>query len=124
VTGQVGDNLLDRVDPGIKNAVAILRAHGIETDESCEGTRGHCYPEPTVTFHGDHAEGFKALSIALQHGLKPVKLRRYWHVIDGEPVGPHWEMTFYHPNGGGLQLVKQENGELVYEWGQSHPTEG
>ncbi len=35
-----------------------------------------------------------ALSVALQHGLRVCELRRYYSVEDGEPVGPHWEMTF------------------------------
>jgi len=32
----------------------------------------------------------------LQNGLKPSKLGRIWTVIDGEPTGPFWEMTFTH----------------------------
>jgi hypothetical protein len=83
------------LDEGIKHQVEILSANGIETYESCEGGVGHCFPEPTIRFHGDQAEGFKALAIAAQHGLRVSALRRFWSVIDGEPVGPKWEMTFY-----------------------------
>lgn len=83
------------LDPGIKRAVEILFSHGIETYESCEGGPGHSYPEPAVRFHGDRSEGFKALAIALQHAL-PVKcIRRIWNIIDGEPVGPDWEIVFW-----------------------------
>jgi hypothetical protein len=32
-------------------------------------------------------KGFKALDIALQFDLKPADLRRYYSVIDSEPVG-------------------------------------
>ena len=82
------------LDEGIKHEVEILAEGGIETYESCEGGIGHCFTEPTVRFHGHKEEGFKALAIALQNGLKPSALRRIWTIIDGEPVGPDWEMTF------------------------------
>ena len=82
------------IDPGIAKAVRILWDAGIETFESCEGGPGHSFHEPTVRFHGGRSEGFRALAITHQHGLKVSGLRRYWDVIDGEPVGPHWELTF------------------------------
>ena len=84
------------LDKGIQHEVEILVEGGIETYESCEGGTGHCYPEPTVRFCGERSEGFKALAIALQNDLKPSALRRIWNIIDGEPVGPDWEMTFTH----------------------------
>jgi hypothetical protein len=84
------------LDAGIVREVETLCGNGIETYESCEGGVGHCFPEPTVRFHGERSEGFKALAIALQNDLKPSNLRRFWDIIDGEPVGPHWEMTFTH----------------------------
>ena len=87
------------LDKGIKHEVEILAEGGIETYESCEGGIGHCFPEPTVRFYGERSEGFKALAIALQNGLKPSFLRRIWNIIDGEPVGPDWEMTFTHIDG-------------------------
>lgn len=82
------------IDPGIRREVSILWKNGIETTESCEGGRGHSFPEPTVRFYGDQSEGFKALAIALRHGLKVSELRRYWSIQDGEPNGPYWEITF------------------------------
>ena len=85
---------LDDLDKGIRSVVQLLIANGVETFESCEGGKGHAFFEPTVRFHGGHAEGFRALSIALQHGLRVCELRRYYSIEDGEPVGPHWEMTF------------------------------
>lgn len=60
------DSQLDR---GILRHVEALRAAGIETFESCEGGSGHAYPEPTVRFHGDRSEGFKAFAAARQAGL-------------------------------------------------------
>src|SRR5688500_8051621 len=66
------------LDPGIVSAVRILRAAGIETFESCEGGPGHSYPEPAVRFNGDIAEGFMALTVAVQAGLSVHALRRVW----------------------------------------------
>ena len=72
----------------------ILWENGVETFESCEGGRGHSFPEPTVRFHGQQDEGLRALAVALQRGLKVTELRRYYTVINGEPHGPYWEMIF------------------------------
>jgi hypothetical protein len=83
------------IDPGIRHHVSVLRLAGVETFESCEGGEGHAFYEPTVRFHGDASEGFRALAVALRHQLKVSELRRYYSVQDGEPHGPHWEMTFY-----------------------------
>lgn len=82
------------LDKGIAPYVTALRAAGIETFESCEGGKGHSYPEPTVRFHGDRSEGFKALAVAQQQTLPVASIRRIWPIIDGEPTGPWWEMTF------------------------------
>lgn len=87
--------LRDDLDPGVRVYVEALREAGIETYESCEGGEGHTYSEPGVRFHGQRDEGFRALAVALQHGLPVRALHRCWHVEDGEPVGPHWELTFW-----------------------------
>jgi hypothetical protein len=88
----------DFIDAGIRREVMILSQNGIETFESCEGGPGHTFPEPTIRFCGDRAAGFKALAIAFTYGLQPHALRRCYAVIDGEPVGPDWEMTFSKPD--------------------------
>lgn len=85
---------IEHLDPGIADIVALLLSKGVETFESCQGGPGHAFPEPTVRFYGHRDEGFRALAIALQHGLRVSEVRRYWSVIDGEPTGPHWEMVF------------------------------
>jgi hypothetical protein len=85
------------LDPGIVEAVRVLRAGGIETFESCEGGDGHAYTEPTVRFHGDRAEGLRALAVALDACLPVDELRRTWPVIEGEPTGPWWELVFKSP---------------------------
>lgn len=83
------------LDPGIRDAVLLLRDDGVETFESCQGGPGHNYPVPTIRFHGGQADGFRVLGLALQSGLPVSDLRRVWSVIDGDPVGPDWELTFY-----------------------------
>jgi hypothetical protein len=82
------------LDTGIQMAVQALVAAGVETFESCEGGIGHAYLEPTVRFHGDHAEGLRALSVAMRAALPVRELRRVWPVLDNEPTGPWWELTF------------------------------
>ena len=94
------DDWLASLDPGIAPYVDVLDAAGIATYESCEGghDRGHSYPEPAIRFYGDRAEGFRALAVAVQHGLPVRAIRRFWSVDrHGEPEGPHWEMAFWEP---------------------------
>lgn len=107
---------IKNLDKGIRREVEILRENGVETFESCEGGHGHPFPEPTVRFHGSLAEGFRALGIALQHGLRVLDLRRVWSVENNEPVGPHWEMIFNHPNGSGARSVKKKDGTVTWKW--------
>ncbi len=85
------------LDPGIAEAVILLREAGIETFESCEGGPGHSYPEPTVAFNGEPSAGFQAYAVAVQHGLKVNTLRRVWRVDYGELTGPWWELTLVPP---------------------------
>jgi hypothetical protein len=85
------------LDKGIAEAVKVLMDAGVETFESCEGSDGHAYTEPTIRFHGERAEGLRALSVVLQHGLKVTSLRRTWPINDGEPTGPWWEIVLVPP---------------------------
>jgi hypothetical protein len=85
------------LDEGIREIVLTLLANGVETFESCEGGRGHSFPEPTVRFEGSSAEGLRALSIALENGLPVSELRRSWGIVDGVIHGPWWVMTFHPP---------------------------
>jgi hypothetical protein len=66
----------------------------VETFESCEGGAGHSFADPTVRFYGERSEGFRALAVAQAYGLPVLDLRRYWQIVDGEPCGPYWELTF------------------------------
>lgn len=87
----------EELDSGIREAVTILRSAGVETFESCEGGAGHAFPKPTIRFHGDAWAGYHAFSVAMQHGLPVTELRTVWDVINGQLVGPGWEMTFRTP---------------------------
>ena len=84
----------DSLDPGVCETVRLLAEAGVETFESCEGGDGHAYPEPTIRFFGERAEGFRALSVALAHKLPVLSLRRVWPINEGEPTGPWWELVF------------------------------
>jgi len=85
------------LDAEITVMVETLREYGVETFESCEGGAGHSYPEPTVRFHGQPEEGFRAYAAAMERGLPVKDVRRIWTVVDGELTGPYWEMTFRDP---------------------------
>lgn len=89
----------DSIDPGIVGALRVLREAGIETFESCQGGPGHAFAEPTVRFHGDRSEGWRALAAARQVDLPVVAVRRAWTVCDGEPDGPVWEIVFRPESG-------------------------
>ena len=83
------------LDAGIEGAVLLLRKHGVETYESCDGSDGHAYPEPTVMFFGSSYEGFRALSVALMYGLPVRELSRAWSISGSEPTGPDWKLVFF-----------------------------
>jgi hypothetical protein len=87
------------LDEGIREIVITLVANGVETFESCEGGRGHSFPEPTVRFEGGSSEGLRAISVALENGLPVRRLRRVWGFEDNLIHGPWWEMTIIPPRG-------------------------
>jgi hypothetical protein len=83
------------LDRGIKRAVEILEAAGVETFESCEGGPGHAFTEPTIRFHGTPAAGWHCLKVCLDNGLPVLCVRRVWYIeYDNEPTGPKWEVVF------------------------------
>src|ERR1035441_73797 len=86
------------LDPGVARYVDVLDAAGIETFESCEGGPGHAFPEPTIRFHGQPPECCRARAVAQSFDMPVSELRRSWPLIDGEPTGPYWQLTFYLPS--------------------------
>ena len=91
---------IDDLDGGIRGYVEVLRGAGVETFESCQGGAEHSFPEPTVRFHGEYGDGFRAYSIARAHGLPVSELRRVYCQEDGELKGPWWELVFLAPTTG------------------------
>lgn len=99
-----GIALLDPIpglDPGIAPWVELLRAHRVETNESCQGGsdpdrpgRGHAYAEPTIAFGGGPEAGYRAYSVAVMHALPVSEIRRVWKHSDHELTGPVWEIVF------------------------------
>ena len=61
--------LMKALDPGIAPVVKLLMENDIETFESCQGGKGHCFLEPTVRFHGNRGTGFKVYEILVTNGL-------------------------------------------------------
>jgi len=114
---QLEAELLNRLDPGIREAARILRQNGIETTESCEGMPGHCYPEPPVCFDGTYEAGFRALALCYTYRLPVSKLLRVWSIDEGEPRGPEWQLIFFHREGGGLHPIDRGDGYFEFQWG-------
>jgi hypothetical protein len=85
----------DELDSGIAATVAILRWHGVETCQSCQGGPGHSYPEPTVDFVGDDGAGMRALGIATMYGLRVQALRRSWNVQNSQLFEVVWQLVFW-----------------------------
>jgi hypothetical protein len=83
------------IDPGIVRVFRALNDAGVETFESCQGGPGHSRDRPTVMFHGSQFAGWEALAIAMKLGLPVRTIQRVWSIIDGEPVGPDWEITLF-----------------------------
>ena len=98
------------LDAGIRPYVEALQTSSVETFESCEGGEDHAFLEPTIRFFGNTGEGFRALGVALGLGLPVAELRREWPVLDGEPTGPYWSMTFSHPARSVLESLGAEAG--------------
>ena len=84
------------MDAGIRFAVRVLHAAGIDTCQSCQGGAGHPYSEPTVEMvaGADGAEGFAALAALSAYGLAVAEVAQIWHVKNGLPYEKLWRITF------------------------------
>lgn len=92
------DDFYDGIDPGIRFAVRVLHAAGIETGQSCQGGDGHAYDHPTVDLWADGpTTGFAAVHALSEYGLPVQDIARHYDVRNGE-VGPvFWRITFRTP---------------------------
>lgn len=85
------------LDDGIRFAVRLLHAHGIETGQSCEGGDGHSYEQPTIDLWGQPVElatAFHAMTVLHTYGLPVDGLALRWRVHNGMPLEPLWRITF------------------------------
>jgi hypothetical protein len=99
---------LEKLDPGIRETVRILRENGVETLSSCEGRKNPGYhPQQDGPHHGDWpyviingatADAFTALAAALKEGLPVRSIEQSWFVFPEAPtvpVGPQWRITLW-----------------------------
>lgn len=95
--------LKDQIDPKILPAVEVLNNHGFKTFESCEGGKGHCYPEPTIRFEGNEYDAMRAYEICQLycfpvHEVKRVFRKTPLYNNDNTPdvhlMGEVWEQPF------------------------------
>lgn len=86
----------DMLDPGIRFAVKVLHACGIETGQSCQGGGGHAYHVPTVDlWEGSGSRsgaGFAALHALEQYGLDVARISLVWSVDRGLPFEHFWRI--------------------------------
>lgn len=75
-------DFFDGLDPLIRPAVEVLNAHGFKTFESCQGTDGHAFPEPTVRFNGSEYDLIRAFEICLCYKLNVLHGRRVFSKDD------------------------------------------
>lgn len=108
------------LDAGIRFAVNVLDAAGIETYESCQGGEGHCYDRPTVAFHGGPHEGHRAFTAVMDYGLPVKQVNRMWRLNSGELEGPRWEITFTRT----MEDRADEEPQFVFAAVSPVPTEG
>lgn len=90
------EKIKNHLDEGIKEAVRILIDNGIETFESCEGGKGHAFPEPTIRFEGDMFDCIRVLDICDKNNLNAHVSRYCFNRIDGILEKPFCEVIFLH----------------------------
>ena len=85
------------LDVGIRFAVRVLHAAGIETCQSCQGGKGHSYDEPTIEMVAgdDDALGFEALAVLRGYGLPVAAVSIIWPVRHSVPYEKNWRITFF-----------------------------
>jgi hypothetical protein len=95
---------VNKLDEGIKEAVIILNKHGFKTFESCQGGKGHSFPEPTILFEGSEFDLIRAFETCQLYKLCVFEARRVFTKTSIYKNGnkymgevwdkPHNELTF------------------------------
>jgi hypothetical protein len=67
-----------QIDEEILPAVNILNDNGFVTIESCQGTEGHGYPEPTVRFEGTEFDLIRAYEVCFANKLCVLEVKRVY----------------------------------------------
>lgn len=90
------ESFYNGLDAGIRFPVRVLHAALFETQQSCQGGKGHAYELPTVDLRatGRDARGFGALHRLEEHGLSVFRLSIVWDVKDGLPYEKLWRIEF------------------------------
>lgn len=79
------------MDPGIRYPVRLLNAHGIPTDESCQGGEGHACPRPCIFMPEPRA--FEAMNVLQNAGVEVREVASIWSVDDGVPNERRWRLV-------------------------------
>ena len=93
----MSEEFYQSLDVGIRFAVRVLHAAGgIETCQSCQGGKGHCYDRPTIDMiaTGEDALGFRALAALAEYHLRVVDVAILWNVRNFLPYKKLWRITF------------------------------
>lgn len=105
------------IDPGVRFAVRVLHAAGIDTGQSCEGGEGHCYKWPTVDLGGqklDTKDGFAALAALANYGIEVRSVSFEWCVISCEAF---WRIELTKP------LHERADDRPSFAWSYTYCTE-
>ncbi len=81
------------LDVGIRFAVRVLHAAGIDTVECCQGGQGHAFAVPTVDLPPEPGLGFAALAALATYGLDVCDVSIVWSVEGGMPTERRWRIT-------------------------------
>jgi hypothetical protein len=87
------EEIIAGLDPGIRDAVVLLREHGISTGESCQGGPGHSSGWPWITFGGNEHAGLWAVWLLESAGISVDRLNRTWRLDSGSYPDPYWKVV-------------------------------
>jgi hypothetical protein len=77
--------------PELTNEICVLlEQKGYKPFEVIEAGRNR---EAAVRFHGDAQAWLVVMAAMLEKKVPIHYIRRYWELVDGEIIGPDWELT-------------------------------